>query len=110
MHLARRLALVWDWITDKIRAFINVAAKGVELVESAASFITGSLDSAKQSLGISQAQDAVMASGSDPLNSATSNVTSNTSRSASKTTSIRPGRLPLRPMQRTAKALLACIG
>lgn len=101
---------VWDWITDKIRAFINVAAKGVELVKSAASFITGSLDSAKQSLGISQAQDAVMASGSSPLNSATSNVTSNTSRSSNKTTSIQTGPITVQTNATDGQGVAAALG
>jgi phage-related protein len=82
---------VWDWIADKVRAFINVAAKGVELVKSVAGAITGGLDSAKQSLGIGQAQEAIATSAMSPINSSTSNVTANSSRTANKSTSISTG-------------------
>lgn len=101
---------VWDWIADKVRAFINVAAKGVELVKSVAGAITGGLNSAKQSLGIGQAQEAIATSATSPINSTTSNVTSNSTRTASKTTSVQTGPITVNTQATDGESVAGALG
>lgn len=101
---------VWDWITAKVKAFIDMAAKGVELVKGVAGWITGGLDNMKQSLGISQAQDAIATSGSSPVNATTSNVTSNTARTASKSTSVTTGPITVNTQATDGESVAAALG
>lgn len=82
---------VWDWISDKVKSFIDVAAKGVELVKAVAGAISRGLDNAKQAQGVGQAQEAIAMSAGSPINATTSNVTSNSARVANKTTTVQTG-------------------
>lgn len=101
---------VWDWITEKVRAFIDVAAKGIELVKGVAGFVTGGLNNIKDSLGIGPAQEAISSSAASPLNSTTSNVTSNTAKTTSKSTSVQTGPITVNTQATDGESVAAALG
>lgn len=101
---------VWDWITDRLKDFIGLAVKGIELAVKVAAAITGKLDDKKQSLGIGQAQEAIATSAVSPINSSTSNVTSNSNRVANKTTSVQTGPITVQTQATDAEGVAGALG
>lgn len=101
---------VWDRIAAKVRAFIDLAAQGVALVKNVAGAITGGLESAKAAVGLSPAQAAIGAATTSPINAMTSNVTSNSTRAVSRSTSVQTGPITVQTQATDGKSVADELG
>jgi hypothetical protein len=89
---------VWDGLISKIRSFIDIAKQGINLIKSVAGSITGALGEVKSDLNINQssivkAKDTLATASSSPINTQTSNVTSNMNSKVSKSTNVQTGNI-----------------
>lgn len=117
------IGMVWDYLGDKVNAFIELIRTMIGFVKSTAGMISGTLASIKSGLGIDvttnvkkspvgleEGRSSLALAATSPIGAQTSNSLSNSAKTSNRSTSVQVGKVEVHTQATDAQGIAGAIG